>query len=75
LLRLDVSSLTIFRYDYFDFNVNVADMVRELAFELDMEAKRKGDYSGPGELFRHAGDPFGDRGWSICMSQILTLRT
>jgi hypothetical protein len=72
---MDVSSLTRFSYDYFDFNVNVADMARELAFELDREAKSKGNFSGPGELFRHARDPFGDRGWSICMSQISILRT
>jgi hypothetical protein len=70
-----VPTLTISRYGYFDFNVNVADMARELAFELDKEARKKGDYSGPGELFRHARDPFGDRGWSICMSQISSLRT
>jgi hypothetical protein len=48
---MDVFSLTMFKYTYFEYNVNVADMARELAFGIDKEAEKKGDYSAPSELF------------------------
>ncbi|KAG9511887.1 hypothetical protein KCV07_g9848, partial [Aureobasidium melanogenum] len=53
------------QYQYFDYNVNVAVMAKEIAQALDNEAEAHGDFSKPGSKYRHARDPTGARDWSI----------
>jgi len=66
LLRASSASLMISRYEYFDRNINVAVMARELAQALDDEAELRGDHGKPGSRYRHARDPTGKKDMTIC---------
>jgi len=57
----------IYSYTYFDINVNVGVMAKELADALDKAARDNGAQGTPGAHYRHERDPKGDWDMTVCM--------